>query len=140
MNGDMVIKTNNANIIICTLLCKSNLSLIGLSLALSCQAARHGINLALAPWHAIEDVNVEVLLNDVPDLVVLTLLQVPFQQLVGVPGDTQDKLAGAEVKQGLVSSHVLLLGQTGQNTQVVFIIALLIPTKPEMEADTRGVG
>lgn len=135
----MAAKTNNANIIICTLVCESNLRLIGLSLGFSCQAARHGINLALAAWHAIKDVNVEVLLNDIPDLVVLTLLQVPLQQLVRVTRDTQDELAGAEVQQGLISSHVLLLGQTGQNTQVVFIIALLIPTKPETGTDRRGV-
>lgn len=76
---------------------ESNLRLIGLSFALSCQAARHGVNLALAAWHAIEDVNVEMLLYDIPDLVVLTLLQMPLQQLVRVPGDTQDKLAGTEV-------------------------------------------
>lgn len=116
---------------------KSNLSLIGLSLALSCQAAGHGINLALAAWHAIKDVNVEVLLYDIPDLVVLTLLQVPLQQLVRVTGDTQDELAGAEVHQGLVASHVLPLGQAGQNTQVVFVVTLLIATEPEMESNKK---
>lgn len=90
---------------------KSNLSFIGFTLGLSCQAARHCIYLALAAWHAIKDINVEVLLDNIPDLVVLTLLQVSLQQLIGVAGDTQDKLAGAEVQQSLVASHVLLLGQ-----------------------------
>lgn len=117
---------------------KSNLSLIGLSLGLSRQAARHGINLALAARHAIKDVNVEVLLDDIPDLVVLTLLQVPLQQLVRVTRDPQHKLAGAEVQQGLIASHVLLLGQAGQNTQVLFVVALLVPTEPETERNKRG--
>lgn len=90
---------------------KSNLSFIGLSLGLSCQAARHGIDLALAAWHAIEDVDVEVLLDNIPDLVVLAFLQVSLQQLIRVTGDAQDKLAGAEVQQRLVASHVLPLAQ-----------------------------
>ncbi len=98
---------------ICALVCKSNLCLIGLSFGLSSQAAGHGVDLALAARHAIKDVDVEVLLDDIPDLVVLALLQVPFQQLVGVTRDAQHKLAGAEVQQGLVASHVLLLGQAG---------------------------
>lgn len=68
---------------------------------------------------------------DVPDLVVLALLQMPLQQLVGVSGDPQDELAGAEVQQRLVASHVLPLGQAGQNAQVVFVVTLLIPTEPE---------
>ncbi|KAF3843995.1 hypothetical protein F7725_016043 [Dissostichus mawsoni] len=89
-----------------------------------CEAARHGIDLALAAGHAIEDVDVEVLLYDVPDLVVLALLQMPLQQLVGVSGDPQDELAGAEVQQRLVASHVLPLGQAGQNAQVVFIFQI----------------
>lgn len=118
---------------------QSNLRLIGLSLGLSSQAARHGIDLALAAWHAIEDVYVEVLLDDIPDLVVLTLLQVPLQQLVRVAGDPQDELAGAEVQQGLIASHVLLLGQAGQNTQVLFVVALLIPAEPEMEGNKRVI-
>lgn len=71
-----------------------------------------------------------MLLDDVPDLVVLTLLQVPLEQLVRIAGDTQHKLAGPEVQQGLVASHVLLLGETGQNTQVVFVVALLITAEP----------
>lgn len=111
----------------------SHLRLIGLSLGLSCQAARHGINLALAAWHAIKDVDVEVLLDNIPDLVVLTLLQVSLQELVGVSGDPQDKLAGAEVQQGLIASHVLLLCQAGQNPQVIFIVALLVPTESDLE-------
>lgn len=123
---------------VCASVGKSNLSLIGLSPGLPSQAARHGINLALAAWHAIKDVNVEVLLDDVPDLVVLALLQVPLQQLVRVTGDPQDELAGAEVHQGLVASHVLLLGHAGQNAQVIFVVALLIPAEPEMEGNMRG--
>ncbi|TNN71204.1 hypothetical protein EYF80_018552 [Liparis tanakae] len=110
---------------------KSNLRLIGLSLALSGQAAGHGVNLALAARHAIEDVDVEMLLDDIPDLVVLALLQVPLQQLVRVAGDTQDKLAGAEVQQRLVASHVLPLGQAGQDPQVIFVVTLLITGVPE---------
>lgn len=138
INGDTR-KTKTSSYCICVLVYKSNLSFIGLSLALSCQAARHGVDLALAAWHAIEDVDVEVLLYDIPDLVVLTLLQVPLQQLVRVTGDTQDKLAGAEVQQGLVASHVLSLGQAGQHTQVVFVVTLLIPAEPEVER-TEEVG
>lgn len=118
--------------------CVSNLSLISLPLSLSSQAARHGIDLALAAWHAIKDVDVEVLLDDVPDLVVLTLLQVPLEQLVRVAGDSQHKFAGAEVQQGLVASHVLLLGQARQNTQVVFVVALLIPAEPGTQGNERG--
>lgn len=128
----------NANLVVCTLVYKANLSLIGLSLGLSSQAARHGIDLALAAWNAIKDVNVEVLLDNIPDLVVLTLLQVSLQQLVRITRDAQDKLAGAEVEEGLVTSHVLLLCQARQNTQVVFIIALLVPTKPVMEMEKHG--
>lgn len=109
----------------------ANLRFISLSLGLSSQAARHGIDLALAAWHAIKDVDVEVLLDDIPDLVVLALLQMPLQQLVRVTRDAQDKLAGAEVQQRLIASHVLLLRQAGQNVEVVFIIALLIPAEPE---------
>ncbi len=74
-------------------------------------------------------------MDDIPDLVVLTLLQVPLQQLVRVARDAQDELAGAEVQQGLIASHVLLLGQAGQNTQVVFVVALLIPAEPETEGN-----
>jgi len=111
---------------------ESNLRLIGLSFALSGQAAGHGVNLALAARHAIEDVDVEMLLYDIPDLVVLALLQVPLQQLVRVAGDTQDKFAGAEVQQSLVASHVLPLGQAGQNPQVIFVVTLLITGVPEM--------
>lgn len=111
----------------------TNLSFIGLSLGFSSQATRHGINLALAAWHSIKDIDVEVLLDNVPDLVVLALLQVPLEQLVRVTGDAQDELAGAEVKEGLIASHVFPLCQTGQNTQVIFIIALLVPTKPVTE-------
>lgn len=117
---------------------KSHLRLVGLSLGLSCQAARHGINLAFAAWHAIKYVDVEMLLDDIPDLVVLTLLQVTLQQLVGVARDPKDKLAGAKVQQGLVSPHVLLLGEAGQNTQVIFIIALLIPPKPGGQGERGG--
>lgn len=119
---------------------KHNLRLIGLSLGLSSQAARHGVNLALAAWHAIKDVNVEVLLDDVPDLVVLTLLQVSFQQLVRVAGDPQYKLAGAEVQQGLIASHVFPLGQARQNTQVIFIVALLISAEPGVEGSRSVPG
>lgn len=123
---------------VCLYVYNTNLSLIGFSLGFSSQAARHGIDLALAAWHAIEDVDVEVLLDDIPDLVVLTLLQVPLQQLVRVTGDTQDKLAGAEVQQRLIASHVLLLCQAGQNVEVVFIIALLIPAEPERVRNRRS--
>lgn len=122
----------------CTCVGASNLSLISLTLSLSSQAARHGVDLALAAWHAVEDVDVEVLLDDVPDLVVLTLLQVPLEQLVRVAGDSQHKFAGAEVQQSLVASHVLLLGQAGQNTQVVFVVALLIPAEPGTQGKERG--
>lgn len=111
----------------------AHLCFIGLSLALSSQTTRHGINLALAAWHAIKDVNIEVLLDDIPDLVVLALLQVPLEQLVRVPGDAQNKLAGAKVEQSLVASHVLLLCQTRQHLEVISVITLLIPAKPEME-------
>lgn len=122
----------------CTTANKSHLSLIGLSLGLSSQAARRGINLALAARHAIKDVDVEVLLDDIPDLVVLTLLQMPLQQLIGIPRDAQNKLAGAEVQQGLIAPHVLLLGQAGQNAQVVLVVALLIPAEPGMEGELKG--
>lgn len=89
---------------------RSDLGLVGLSLGLPRQAAWHGVDLALAARHAVENVDVEVLLDDVPDLVVLTLLQVPLEQLVGVARDAQHKLAGPEIQQGLVASHVLPLG------------------------------
>lgn len=118
----------------------SNLGLVGLALGFSSQATRHGIDLTLAPWHSIKDVDVQVLLNDVPDLVVLSLLQVPLQQLVRISGNAQHKLAGTEVQQGLVASHVLFFGQAGQNTQVIFIVALLISTEPgEREQSVRRV-
>lgn len=115
---------------VCGVALISNLSLVGLSLGFSSQATRHGINLTLASWHAIKDINVQVLLDDIPDLVVLSLLKVPLQQLVRVPGNAQHKLAGTEVQQGLVPSHVLLFRQARQNAQVIFIVALLISTEP----------
>lgn len=108
----------------------SDLGLVGLSLGFPRQAAGHGVDLALATWHAVEDVDVEVLLDDVPDLVVLTLLQVPLEQLVGVARDAQDKLAGAEVQQGLVASHVLSLGEAGQDAQIVLVVTLLVAAEP----------
>lgn len=118
----------------------SNLSLVGLALGFPSQTTRHGIDLTLAPWHPIKDVDVQVLLNDVPDLVVLPLLQVPLQQLVRISGNAQHKLAGTEVQQGLVASHVLFFRQAGQNTQVIFIVALLIATEPrEREQSVRRV-
>lgn len=58
-----------------------------------------------------------------------------FQQLVRVTRNAQDKLAGTEVQQSLIAPHVLLLGQAGQNPKVVFIITLLIPTKPEIHQE-----
>lgn len=128
----------NTGLILSMLVYKANLSLIGLALGLSSQAARHGIDLALAAWHAIKDVNVEVLLDNVPDLVVLTLLKVSLQQLVRITGDAQDKFAGAEVEECLVASHVLFLCQAGQDTQVIFIIALLVSAKPEMGREETG--
>lgn len=112
---------------------RSNLGLVGFSLGFSGQAAGHGVDLALAARHAVKDINVEVLLDDVPDLVVLTLLQVPLEQLVGVARDAQHKLAGAEVQQGLVASHVLSLGEAGQNAQVVLIVTLLVAAEPGVE-------
>lgn len=115
---------------VCIAVCMSNLCLVGLSLGFSSQATRHGINLTLASWHAIKYINVQVLLDDIPDLVVLSLLQVPLQQLVRVPGYAQHKLTGTEVQQGLVPSHVLPFRQARQNTQVIFIVALLISAEP----------
>lgn len=109
---------------------RSDLGLVGLSLGFPRQAAGHGVDLALAARHAVEDVDVEVLLDDVPDLVVLTLLQVPLEQLVGVARDAQHKLAGAEVQQCLVASHVLSLGEAGQDAQVVLIVTLLVAAEP----------
>lgn len=91
--------------------------------------------MTLASWHAIKDVNVQVLLDDIPDLVVLSLLQVSLQQLVRVPGNAQHKLASTEVQQGLVPSHVLLFRQARQNTQVIFIVALLISTEPREKSE-----
>lgn len=116
---------------------ETDLGLIGFSLGLSSQAAGHGVNLTLAAWHPIKDVNEQMLLDDVPDLVVLPLLQVSLQQLVGVAGDSQDKLAGAEVEESFVAPHVLLLRQAGQNTQVILIVALLVPIKPEVVDKTQ---
>lgn len=113
----------------------SYLCLVGLSLGLAGQTAGHGVDLALAAWHAVEDVDVKVLLDDVPDLVVLPLLQVPLQELVGVPGDAQDKLAGAKIQHGLIAPHVFPLREAGQDAQVVTIVTLLVPIEPRL---TRG--
>lgn len=112
------------------------LGLVGFPLGLPRQTPRHAVDLVLAAWHAVEDVDVEVLLDDVPDLVVLALLQVPLEQLVRVPGDAQHELAGPEVEERLVASHVLLLGQTRQHPQIIPIVTLLV----SMESSRREAG
>ena len=78
-----------------------------------------------------------MLLDDGPDLVVLPLLQVPLQQLVRVPGDAQDELAGAEVQQRLVAPHVLLLRQAGEDPQVIAVVTLLVPAEPGSSPRTQ---
>lgn len=116
----------------------THLGFIGLSDGFSGQAAGRAVDLTLAAWHAIEDVDVEVLLDDVPDLVVLPLLKVPLQQLVGVAGNAQHEATCAEIQQRLVALHVLLLGEAGEHTQIVPVVAFLVTAEPEMRRRNFG--
>lgn len=113
------------------------LGFVGLSRGFSSQAAGHAVDLTLATWHAIEDVDVEVLLDDVPDLVVLALLEVALQQLVGIARDAQHEATCAEIQQRLVPLHVLFLGEAREHTQIVQVVALLVTAEPEMKSRNR---
>lgn len=107
-----------------------HLDFVNLSLGLSGETAGHAVDLTLAAGHAVKDVDVQVLLNDVPYLVILPFLQVPLQQLVRVTRDPEHEAAGAEVQQRLVPLHVLLLSEAAENAHVVLIVAFLITAKP----------
>lgn len=111
----------------------THLSFVGLSDCFSGQAAGRAVDLTLAAWHAVEDVDVKVLLDDVPDLVVLPLLKVPLQQLVGVAGNPQYEATRAEIQQSLVAFHVRLLGEAGEHVQIVVVVAFLVTAEPETD-------
>lgn len=117
----------------------ADLDFIGLPAGLPSQAAGHAVDLALGARHAVEDVDVQVLLDDVPDLVVLPLLQVALEQLVGVARDAQHELAGAEVQQRLIAAHVLPLADAREHAQVVLVVALLVAAEPGGGGGGRGV-
>ncbi len=108
----------------------SNLGFVDFSFGLSRKTAGHAVDLALAAWHTVEDVDVQVLLNDVPYLVIMPFLQVSLEQLVRVSGDAQHKTAGAEVQQRLVPLQVLFLSEAAENLQVIVIVTLLIAAEP----------
>ncbi|KAI6066420.1 Up-regulated during skeletal muscle growth protein 5 [Aix galericulata] len=53
------------------------------------QASNHGIYLLFTSRHSIKDINVEMFLNNVPDLIVLLFLQMPLQELEEHPERSQ---------------------------------------------------
>ncbi|KAI1236229.1 hypothetical protein IHE44_0001507 [Lamprotornis superbus] len=50
---------------------------------MSSQASNHSIYLLFTARHSIKDINVKMLLNNVPDLIVLLFLKMPLQELHG---------------------------------------------------------